>query len=91
LTNQTSSEQIITSIVSLLDSLKIIGVFNLFTPKEWLSDKEQPGRILAGLLYLQKYPQYVTPEIKYTLLDLQTHNKNKILSSYIEQVLKEAK
>jgi len=56
------TEEIVKAIRILIPSLKVVGVFNLFTPLEWLSSKDQPGRILCAILYLQAYPQEITPE-----------------------------
>lgn len=50
----------------LMPSLKVIGVFNIFTPEEWLNiqDSKQWGRVTCVLLYLEKYPDIINTEIK---------------------------
>ena len=50
----------------LMPSLKVIGVFNIFTPEEWLNiqDSKQWGRVTCVLLYLEKYPDIINSDIK---------------------------
>ena len=52
--NQKKIQDVTEAIASLIPSLKVLGVFDLFTPEEWLSSEAQPGRVLAAVLYLQK-------------------------------------
>lgn len=89
--NQEKERVITQAITSLIPSLRFIGVFDLFTPDEWLASETQPGRILAVVLYLQKYPQEITPQIKERLLHIQQKTKIKALSESITTALKEAK
>lgn len=86
----TKIQEIIEAITSLIPSLRVVGVFDLFTPEEWLSSDTQPGRVLAAVLYLQKYPQDITSKIKKRLLQIQNQTKIKILSESIVKTLKEA-
>ena len=85
--DQIKAEAIIEAMTSLIPSLSFVGVFDLFTPEEWLSSKTQPGRVLAAVLYLQKYPQNITSEIKQRLLQIQAQTKIQILSAAIAKAL----
>lgn len=81
-------QETIKAIVALLPSLRVVGVFDLFTPEEWLSSQTQPGRVLTAVLYLEQYPQSMTPAIKQKLSRIKNKTKVKILSDAIEKVLK---
>lgn len=72
----------------LIPSLRVVGVFDLFTPEEWLSSKSQPGRVLAAVFYLQKYPQEITPNIRKQLKQIKNQTKIKVLSDSIAKALK---
>jgi hypothetical protein len=85
----TKIQEIIKAITSLVPPSRAIGVFDLFTPEEWLSSETQPGRVLAAVLYLQKYPQDITPKIKKRLLQIQSQTTIKVLSESIAKTLKE--
>lgn len=54
----------------LIVSLNNVGVFDLFTPYEWLASDDQPGRALVALLYLQHYPHKVNALITQKLHDI---------------------
>lgn len=75
-------------IESLVPSLRVVGIFDLFNPEEWFSSRTQPGRLFATVLYLQKYPQEMTPNIRKQLENIQKQTKIKVLSELIEKVLK---
>lgn len=60
-------QQMIDSLKSMLNSIHAIGLFNLFVPQEWLRDPSKPGRIMVAALYLQKYPEEITPAIQIRL------------------------
>lgn len=81
------AEKIIEAMAALIPSLRVVGVFDLFTPEEWLSSEAQPGRVLAAVLYLQTYPQNITPEIKQRLLQIQAQTESKMLSAAIASTL----
>lgn len=89
--NEAKIETITEAIASLLPSLRVIGVFDMFTPEEWLSTKDQQGRALAAILYLQKYPQSITPSIKRHLERIRDQTKNKIILEAIDLALRGAK
>ena len=71
----------------LLSSLRVIGVFDLFSPQEWLSDDCQPGRTLVILLYLQHYPKEITNVIRECLIQIQHQNRFEILTKEINKIL----
>lgn len=76
------------AIYDLLPSLQAIGVFDLFSPKEWLSDLSQAGRILAALLYLEMYPENITPEVENQLTIIREKTKIEILLEKIAKLIK---
>lgn len=52
---------------SLIPSMRVIGIFDFFSVEEWLSAKNQPGRVLIAVLYLKTFPKEVTPLIRQIL------------------------
>gem|GEM_PF-5068877 len=44
-----------------------LDVFNVFKAEEWLVS-EQPGNLMAGVLFLQQFPQFLTPQIREFLI-----------------------
>ena len=48
----------------LLASLRGVGMFHLFEPEAWIGKGEQPGRVLIAVLYLEKYPDALTPSVR---------------------------
>ena len=89
--NQVKTDKVIEAITSLIPSLRFIGVFDLFTTEEWLSAKDQPGRVLVAVLYLQKYPQNITPAIKQLLMQIRGQTRIKTISESIDMALKESR
>ncbi|MGI4851292.1 MAG: DUF7709 family protein [Janthinobacterium lividum] len=85
--NQTKIDKISRSIITLLPSLRVIGVFDLFTPQEWLANDDQPGRILGVVLYFQHYPQEITSSIKERLIQIQNQTKIKVLAEAIAKII----
>ncbi|MBM3468383.1 MAG: hypothetical protein FJX71_02995 [Alphaproteobacteria bacterium] len=78
-------EEAVQAIKQLIPSLKCVGIFNLFTPMEWLTTPDQPGRILAVALLLQAYPSEFTPEIEAKLRGLQEQAIHPILAQEIKK------
>lgn len=87
-TNTDKIEKLIIINTSLVPSLRVIGLFNMFSVDEWLASNEQPGRILTAVLYLQKYPKEITPAIRNRLLQIQKQTKIKMLSDAINLAIK---
>lgn len=85
--NKEQIDSLMAAISNLIPSLQYIGVFDLFTPEEWLSDVSQPGRILAALLYLEKFPQKKTKQIDVHLHHIQTKTKIRVITEKINVVL----
>jgi hypothetical protein len=74
---------------SLLPSLKIVGMFDIFNIQEWIVDPEaQPGRCLLGLLYLKQNPKEMTPDIIKTLIILKEATTNTYLLSMVDSLIK---
>ena len=61
---QQELEPIIVEVKKLIPSLHIVGLFNFFSPEEWLSTNEQMGRVLIAILYLQQYPDQLNAHSK---------------------------
>jgi hypothetical protein len=75
------------AIVELLPSLRAIGVFDLFTIEEWLTTKDQQGRIFAAVLYLQKYPEKKTQIILEKLLQIREAVSSELLRKEINLLI----
>jgi len=71
------------AIEQLLPSLKVIGVFDLFTIQEWIATDYQPGRIYAALLYLKKYPECLDEAIVERLKKIKQTTSSDYLRSQI--------
>ena len=84
--NQQQINQLIEEILRLIPSLKVVAMFDLFTPGEWMTDKTQPGRILTALLYLQKYPKKITSENKTQIQALHQSTHIKEIKDIIDQL-----
>ncbi len=67
------------TIKELLPSLKAVGIFHMFTVDEWVGEGQQPGRVLAALLYLQAYPGECSPKLHLKL----EHLSKSLSSSYV--------
>ena len=57
----------------LIPTLHTIGLFEFFSPLEWLQNPDKKeGRALVATLYLQAYPEAVTEAIQECLTNLNT-------------------
>lgn len=81
-------EDLVAAIDSLISSLRVVGIFDMFTVNEWLSSPNQSGRTMAAVLYLKKYPKEITPEVKRTLVRIEKSTKIKLLKDNIQELLK---
>ena len=79
-------QPIIIEITKLIPSLHYVGIFDMFTPQEWLTSETQPGRILAGILYLESYPVKITDNVKEILKVIKAKTKYKILIKEISKL-----
>jgi hypothetical protein len=79
-------QALIDTIKGIIPSLRVIGVFDLFTPEEWISSDNQPGRVLVAVLYLQQYPKEINPVIRQKLEKISSTTKFKILSQEIKKL-----
>ncbi len=90
--NEKEIDQIIQTIEPLIPSLKSIGMFHFFTVSEWLADdKQQPGRALVGILYLEKFPQELNDNLRTNLNMIYRNSNNTLLKEHIKKVVPEAK
>lgn len=79
--------ELCTAIKSLIPSLKTTGMFDLFTPFEWLNSKEQLGRVLIVILYLQQYPQEINSNIKTLLENIKNNNIPNVVKLELSKLL----
>lgn len=83
-----STSDIIKTVEALLPSLKVIGLFDFFNIQEWLANpKEQPGRALVAVLYLQKYPTTLNKDIINQLHKIRQETQIILLKTAIKKVL----
>lgn len=81
-------EEIIKAINSLIPSLKVVGMFDMFQPQEWLADIQQPGKNLVALLYLHQYPEKITAPISAELQKLRHSTRFKIIQNMVDDLIK---
>ncbi|MBU6383750.1 MAG: hypothetical protein KGR16_05485 [Verrucomicrobia bacterium] len=74
------------AIDTLIPSLRVIGLFDLFEPMYWIGQGEQPGRILALVLYLKQYPEKYTLELQQHLLQVKEHISSPYLQEQLESL-----
>ena len=60
-------ERISSFVKENLSGLRALGLFDVFTPKEWVQSDGFQGRILVGVYYLEAHPKNVTEETKEVL------------------------
>lgn len=80
---QTTHEEI----SKLISSLKAIGVFDLFSLEEWLSDHRQVGRIYVAVLYLEHYRDEMTPDLILKLKEIKGSVESQALRSQIAKLI----
>lgn len=49
---------------------KTFHVFDVFSVEDWISNGGRPGNVLAGVLYLQQYPNAMTDKVHNRLVAL---------------------
>jgi len=81
--------QAINEFSKLMDVCNAAGMFDLFEPQEWLNSREQPGRVLAAIILLQKHPQKANKESLEILKKLQHDTPYDIIRSNATLALKE--
>lgn len=69
---------------SLLPVLKGVGLMELFSIEEWLQDQNKLGRIFLTLLYIEAYPEEITPFIRNKLENL---TGNQFLKNYATELI----
>lgn len=85
-TEQQQIDNLITAVDTLIPALRLIGLFDLVPPKEWLKS-DQPGRNLVVALYLRHYPAEMTPAIKKLMARIKRKTKIKPLATELEKAL----
>lgn len=75
------------AITSLIASLKAIGIFDLFSIDEWLSDTLHAGRIYVAVLYLKQFPEDISDSVLFKLELIREKTKSKLLYSEIEMLI----
>lgn len=66
----------------LIPSLKIVGMFDFFEPKEWIGKGNQLGRVAVILLFLKHYPDQLSFSIQQQLFSIKEATDCKYLNSY---------
>ncbi|MBS0606639.1 MAG: hypothetical protein KF898_06320 [Parachlamydiales bacterium] len=65
---------------ALIEGLDAVGLFEFFTPIEWLKkDGQNEGRAWIALLYLQRFPGAISEEVKGELRILAESASNELL------------
>lgn len=77
-------QSILHEIAKLVPSLRVVGMFDLFSVEEWLAD--QPGRQLAAILYLQAYPDKLNSKLVKIIKDIEKNTKHDALKSEIRKI-----
>lgn len=78
--------EITEAVQRLLPSLRVIGVFDLFSIEEWLGAHTQQGRLYVTALYLQRYPEEINEKIVGQLVEL----KGLDLAATVKEAINEA-
>ncbi|HSX04287.1 MAG TPA: hypothetical protein VLG76_06115 [Rhabdochlamydiaceae bacterium] len=76
------------AISKLIPSLKVVGVFDLFSLDEWASNDLQLGRIYIVLIYLKQYPEEMTDRLASILKKIKKNTKSRSLRSKLDTILK---
>ncbi|MES2345128.1 MAG: hypothetical protein V4494_04230 [Chlamydiota bacterium] len=71
---------------ALIPTLKVIGMFDLFSIDEWLDPTHGEGRAWVGVLYLEAFPEQMSASIQ-QLLKLHQNNYSRILNEEISKNL----
>ncbi|MBS0652227.1 MAG: hypothetical protein JSR39_01730 [Verrucomicrobia bacterium] len=65
---------------ALIEGLNVVGLFEFFSPVEWLHQADQnAGRAWIALLYLQRFPEAISEEVKYELEAIAKIASNELL------------
>lgn len=82
-----SDQKVLSSIKDIRASIKdlnAVGVFETFPAEDWFQYADKPGNMMVGVLYLQQFPDQMTPELKKKLDSL-----SKIVSPHLRaEILK---
>lgn len=84
-----SGDKTLSSIKDIRDSiqaLNAVGVFETFPAADWFQYEDKPGNIMAGVLYLQQFPDQMTSDLKNTLV-LLSKKGSPLLRAEIEKLI----
>lgn len=82
-TGQEQISNIKKAVTKLIPSLKAVGIFDFFTPIEWINP-EHLGRTYVAILYLKYYPDGMNKEIADKLQGINLTIQNPLLQSEIQ-------
>jgi hypothetical protein len=69
-----------------METQKELKVFEMFPPTEWIQSKDQPGKVMAGVLYLQHYPAELSSLLKSQLINI-SKSAHSLLKAEIQKLL----
>jgi hypothetical protein len=87
-TRDTKIKNLVQDIHSLIPGIHALNLFQFFSPIEWLQQKPnlREGRVFIAVLYLQRHPELVDPEIISTLEEIK-HKTHLELRLEIDKLL----
>jgi hypothetical protein len=71
---------------NLINSLDVLGMFDIFSPAEWLNSDQMPGRIYVAMLYLEAYPEKITSEMEKQLEHIATTAQSSLVKQLAAQL-----
>jgi len=89
LSQKDSSEKAKADIKDLRESmlgLESLDVFKVFPLKDWLIGEGNPGQVMVGVLFLQQFPEMLTPDMKASLSSL-SKKAHPLLKNEIEKLI----
>lgn len=64
--------ELVKGIDILMPSLRVVGVFDLFSIYEWIAVEKQWGRIYAAILYVRRYPEAMDQNVRLKLMGIKS-------------------
>lgn len=71
--DETKAQKAISDLFESMPTQKELKVFEMFPPTEWITNEDHPGKVMAGVLYLQHYPTELSPMLKTKLSKISKH------------------
>lgn len=84
--NDPQLQQLLTDQRALIPSLVALGLFDLFSPAEWVNPVQEEGRLWIGVLMLQAHPERMS-ENAMQLLEASRNQVSPALKSEIGKLL----